>query len=73
MLVYLLAHELRHSWQKIHPRINRKMWRVWKSKRKAAYYETDCEVFAKHVQREYRKQEPREVYSSFDCLEVSQQ
>jgi hypothetical protein len=62
-LIHIVAHEIRHFWQKKHSRINRKMWRVWHNKRKSSYMETDADAFAIRIQREWRKLKiPREAY-----------
>jgi hypothetical protein len=62
-LIHLLAHELRHFWQKNHSRIDRKMWRVWHSKRKSSYMDSDADAFAIRIQRQWRKlHSPREIY-----------
>jgi hypothetical protein len=48
-LIHILAHELRHFWQKKHSRINRKMWRAWHSKRKSSFLVDvipECPVYA---------------------------
>lgn len=47
-LVYVLAHELRHQWQAIHP----KGWRVWGAR--GQYSERDADAYAIKMLRNWR-------------------
>jgi hypothetical protein len=49
LLVHLIAHELRHLWQKAHP----KGWRVYGAK--GRYSERDADAYAIHKVREWRR------------------
>jgi len=48
-LVHLIAHELRHLWQQVHPR----GWRVWGSR--GQFSERDADAYAIHKVREWRR------------------
>jgi len=51
LLVNLVAHELRHLWQKKHP----KGWRVWGSR--GQFSERDADAYAIHKVRQWRRRE----------------
>jgi len=50
IFIYLIAHELRHLWQKQH----KKGWRVWGSR--SQYSERDADAYAIHKLREWRRE-----------------
>lgn len=64
-LLYVLAHELRHLWQKAHP----KGWRIWGSR--GQFSERDADAYAIKKVREYRKQ-AQLIVPNFSILEVKQ-
>jgi len=63
-ILHVIAHELRHLWQKVHP----KGYRVWGARGK--FSERDADAYALRKVREYRKTTPS-IEPKFNMVEIN--